>query len=298
MSVGVGVRHHQLIAQAEVERQLRTLLPVVFDVRVERSAAQLAGAADLQRGLLGGAGQKVGEGGAGVQAGERECARRVDVELIRVAVDPVVRADPHLMLRERMRPDIARGDPCVGPEGCWRALKSGEASRDRQARHAPILRARRSAGRIVDARGSADVLHVREAVRRLGAGTRDVDAEIVDEPVANDVDGNRHRDTRICRMAPEVRKHAQRIGLVVTVLELRLQGHARAAAACTSAKSAATASEAAAASGKATATVRLHGRRQVLRQPQAETIATTSSPSSTRDNSGRCSACRGRSAAE
>src|SRR5258705_8546711 len=89
---------------------------------------------------------------------------------------------------------------------------------------------------MVVARRSADVLHVRKAVRRLGAGMRDVDAEVVDEPVSHDVDRNWHRHAGSRRAAAEIRKHIQRVGLVVAVLELRLKYHLGAAAAAAAAQ--------------------------------------------------------------
>ncbi len=121
----LGVRRHQLVAKAHVERELRALLPVVFDVRVERSASKLCRAPDLQRRLLRNPEQEVSEGRAvaggvgdrdtarGIQPGEGERAGRVGVEHAGAAVEAIVPADPELVRRVRVQPEVARGDSRV-----------------------------------------------------------------------------------------------------------------------------------------------------------------------------------------
>ena len=52
MSVDLDVGQRQLVAHAEIERELRVLLPVVSRRSVERVLPQMARAAGLQRRLL------------------------------------------------------------------------------------------------------------------------------------------------------------------------------------------------------------------------------------------------------
>ena len=99
--------------------------------------------------LLRQAQQKIGEVGAGraeprraagrIEAGEREAAARIAVDFDLRAIEPEVAADSQPVLRTRMDPRVAGGQPVVGSPGGRGAADAGESG-ERQVRHAPVDR--------------------------------------------------------------------------------------------------------------------------------------------------------------
>src|SRR5215471_7589571 len=96
-------------------------------------------ASGLQRRLLRRAEQEIGEVGARrpgnrctprcIESGERERSPRIGVRLTGGNVEPIISAEAHLMLVDRMRPKIARRQPVVGTRARRRtadACKAGE----------------------------------------------------------------------------------------------------------------------------------------------------------------------------
>ena len=61
MLVDLDIRHRQLVADAQIECQLRAFLPVVLDVRIKRMLTKATDPAGLQRCLLRKAEEEVGE---------------------------------------------------------------------------------------------------------------------------------------------------------------------------------------------------------------------------------------------
>ena len=160
--------------------------------------------ADLQRGLLRKAEQKVGESGARVagdlraarriETGERERPARIRVHLAVAAIEPKVAADAKLVLADGcastcrpspMRVSVRREaaalctpvKPAIDRFGTPQFMRTRARSRER---------------RIVDAGEPGDVLNAGKAVGKCRRRACDVDGEVVDRSTPRDVQRQRH----------------------------------------------------------------------------------------------------------
>ena len=164
-------RQDQLVADAEVERQLRALPPVVLQKRlIDVPDIRTLPGPVLHRRLLRQAEQEVGEvepaaarglgSAGGVQAREHERAARVGVGLAVDAIEADVAAEAQRVPRERPRPGVRRRDPPIRAPRRRDVAQAREA-REGERRHAPVERIGRDAG---DAGSAGDVLDARVLV--------------------------------------------------------------------------------------------------------------------------------------
>ena len=126
VAVRFDERPDQLVADAEIERQLRALPPVVLDEEARLATAQRDVArAVLHRRLLRQAEQEIGEVGSAVACGRQSAGRvepredegavGVGIGIAAGAIDADVAAGAELVRLVGMRPRRRERDPPIGP---------------------------------------------------------------------------------------------------------------------------------------------------------------------------------------